>query len=153
MSGITQALDLKSEQGYCSIIPDCNGVIAKWVCDGLGYDTNWIGDNYTIGIKNKKNIIAGLIFNNYRDNVEVWLTIYSVSPYWCNKKILRYIFKTCFETLKCERVSVLVSKDNSKSLSLCKRLGFKIEGLLRRYRENGKDCYIMGMLKEENKWS
>jgi len=31
-------------------------------------------------------------------------------------------------------------------------LGFKIEGLLRRFREDGSDCYFLGLLKEERKF-
>lgn len=41
---------------------------------------------------------------------------------------------------------------NVKSLKLVKGLGFKTEGLLRRYRSSGEDCYLLGMLKNECKW-
>lgn len=133
-------------------MPDCGGIIKKWICDGLGEDTNWVGDNYTFGIAYKGRMVAGLIFNNYRANLDLWMTIYSTTPKWCSKSVLKYIFKTCFEVLNCKRANVLVSKDNHKSLNMCERLGFKKEGLLRQYRENGDDCYILGLLKEECKW-
>lgn len=152
MIGLKRVSDMKSEAELYKIMPDVNGVIAKWICDGLKEDTDWIGDSYTFGIAYKGKMAAGLILNNYRKDLDVWLTIYSVSPHWCAKSTLKYIFKTCFETLNCKRVNVLVSKDNIKSLSLCERLGFVKEGLLRQYRENGQDCYFMGMLKKECKW-
>lgn len=153
MNGMILKSDTKQDRGLYKIIPDSGGLLKNWICDGLGETSDWVGENYTIGILYDNKLIGGLIFNNYRVNVDIWLTIYTLNPKWCSRSVLRYIFTTCFETLKCKRVGVLVSKDNSKSLSLCQRLGFKIEGLLRQYRENGTDCYILGMLKEENKWS
>lgn len=143
---------MKSEAALYRIKPDCGGVIMKWICDGLGEDTDWVGDSYTFGIEYRGQIVGGIIMNNYRKDLDVWLTIYSTSPHWCSKSVLKYIFTTCFETLNCKRVNIFVSKDNQKSLNLCTRLGFKKEGLLRQYRENGQDCFIMGMLKKECRW-
>ena len=143
---------MSMEQEYYKIMPDSGGIIKKWICDGLGENTNWVGDSFTFGVCYRGKMVAGLIFNNYRANLDLWMTIYSISPKWCSKSVLKYIFTTCFEALNCKRANVLVSKDNHKSLSLCERLGFKKEGLLRQYRENGDDCYIMGMLKKECRW-
>ena len=143
---------MKAEAALYRIKPDSGGVIMKWICDGLGEDTDWVGDSYTFGIEYRGQIVGGIIMNNYRKDLDVWLTIYSTSPHWCSKSVLKYIFTTCFETLNCKRVNIFVSKDNRKSLSLCERLGFKKEGSLRQYRENGQDCFIMGMLKKECKW-
>ena len=152
MTGLKQESGLKSEPVLYKIMPDFDGVIQKWICDGLKEDTDWIGDSYTFGICYKGKMVGGIILNNYRKDLDVWLTIYSVSPHWCVKSVIKYTFKTCFEALYCKRVNILVSKDNIKSLSLCERLGFVKEGLLRQYREDGKDCYFMGMLKKECKW-
>ena len=143
---------MSMEQEYYKIMPDSGGIIKKWICDGLGEDTNWMGDSFTFGVCYRGKMVAGLIFNNYRANLDLWMTIYSISPKWCSKSVLKYIFTTCFEVLNCKRANVLVSKDNHRSLSLCERLGFRKEGLLRQYRENGDDCYIMGMLKKECRW-
>jgi RimJ/RimL family protein N-acetyltransferase len=143
---------MKPEAELYSIRPDFDGSIQKWICDGLGENTDWIGDSYTFGICYGGRMVGGIIMNDYRKDLDVWLTIYSISPRWCSKSVLKYIFKTCFETLNCKRVNVFISKDNSKSLSLCERLGFVKEGLLRQYRENGQDCYILGMLKRECRW-
>lgn len=152
MIGMKQGYVMKSEAELYRIMPDYMGVIQKWVCDGLGEDTQWIGDSFTVGIAYKGKIIAGIILNNYRKDLDVWLTIYSTDKHWCARSVLKYVFKTCFETLKCKRVNILISKDNHKSISLCERLGFVKEGLLRQYRENGQDCFILGMLKKECKW-
>ena len=83
---------------------------------------------------------------------DCWLTIYTTTPYWAKRHVLRYIFNVVFNLIKAERCSVLVSKSNQKSFDMCKRLGFVEEGYLRQYRPNGDDCYVMGMLKKECKW-
>lgn len=152
MTGLKQESALKPEAALYRIMPDCDGAILRWVCNGLRENTEWVGDSYTFGVCYKGRMVAGIILNNYRKNKDVWLTIYSTDKHWCVKSVLKYTFKTCFETLNCDRVNILVDVDNQKSLSLCERLGFVKEGLLRQYREDGKDCYFMGMLKKECKW-
>ena len=62
------------------------------------------------------------------------------------------MFAAAFTDMECRRINVLVETDNLKSINLVERLGFKQEGLLRKYNENGHDCYIYGMLKQECPW-
>lgn len=143
---------MKQEAGLCKIIPDCNGMIANWVCAGLGENTDWIGANVTIGIVRAGKLIAGVIYNDCRPGVDVWMTIYSASKYWCSRRILKHIFAVAFDVMDCRRVSAFVSVDNQASKSMLERLGFKREGLLRQYRDNGEDCFLFGMLKSECKW-
>ena len=143
---------MKSEPALCKIIADLDGSIAKWVCDGLEYDTDWVGANVTMGIVLDGKLIAGIIFNNIRPNIDVWLTIYATDKRWCNRRVLRCVFNLAFNQMGCRRVSLCVSKDNEVSKRLVEGLGFVYEGLLRQYRDNGDDCYLYGMLKNECKW-
>lgn len=135
-----------------SFKPDDTGAVAAWVCAGLGDKIEDYGANLTIGVYLGNILIAGIIMNDHRPNVDVWLTIYSIDKRWCTKAVIKYVFGIVFKLMNCRRCNVFISKDNHASLSLCERLGFKIEGLLRQYRENGTDCYVLGMLKEECKW-
>lgn len=147
MSGTTRKCDMTSE--VVSYRPDDTGGVLKWVCDGLGDDVADYGANLTIGVWLGNILIAGIILNDLRNNLDVWLTIYSTNKRWCTKSVVKYVFKIVFELMNCRRCNVFISKDNHASLSLCERLGFKKEGLLRQYRENGTDCYVLGMLKQE----
>lgn len=141
---------MKPERVFCRA-DDKQGII-DFVCDGLKEDKEWIGDCEALGLYQGKNLIAGVIFNNIRPQRDCWLTIYTTTPYWATKSTLRTIFDIVFDFFKCQRCSVLISESNAKSLDMCKRLGFIEEGLLRNYRENGENCYLMGMLKSECKW-
>ena len=143
---------MSREAELCKIWPDSDGIIARWVCAGLGENCDWIGPNLTIGISLGGKMIAGIIFNDLRPGRDVWLSIYSTNPRWCCRRVLRAVFETAFEAMKCRRVSLFVSRGNSASISLVERLGFKKEGMLRQYRDNGEDCFVYGMLKSECKW-
>ena len=134
------------------ILPDENNIIAKWVCDGLGENADWLDTHTTYGFAQGGKMLGGLIFHSYRPNVEVWWTVYTVDKRWCNRRMLRAMFDLAFNKLKCRRISLLVSKSNAASLNFVKKLGFQQKGMFRAYRENGDDCCIFGMLKNECKW-
>lgn len=153
LSGIIQALDTKSETEYCRIFGDTDGSVAKWVCDGLNENTDWIGNNVTIGISLGGKLIAGIIINDIRPERDCWLTIYSTDKRWCIKRVLKCVFGLIFNKMKCKRCSIFISKDNEASLRLCKKLGFTCEGLLRQYADDGQDRFVLGMLKSECIWS
>ena len=141
---------MSSEMVSCK--PDFDGRVAKWVCDGLGENTDWIGAGATLGVYLGEKLIAGIIFNDIRPKCDVWLTIYSCDRRWCVRRVLRCVFNFCFTCLDCRRASAFVSVSNDKSRKLVERLGFRQEGVLRKYRDNGEDAFVFGMLKEECRW-
>ena len=150
MSGMTPVLDMKSARVLCK--PDLDGSVIAWVCKGVGDNPLDYGANVTLGIYLNNSLIAGVIFNDIRPNRDVWLSIYTKDKRWCNRRVLRLIFDFVFGKIKAERASAFVSKDNEPSKKMLEKLGFVREGLLRHYRDNGKDCYVFGMLKSECKW-
>jgi len=140
------------EKECCRIVADDDGRIIRWVCRKLQMPEYAENACCAIGFMYRGKLIGGVIYGNYRPNHDVWLTIYTEDKHWCSRRILKIIFNIAFNFLNCRRVSILVTSDNEASLSLNRRLGFKKEGLLRQFRENGKDAYILGMLKNECKF-
>lgn len=134
------------------ITADSDGSVTKWVCDGLGEGMDWVGGYVTMAVYRGSKLIAGIIFNDIRPGRDVWLTIYSTDKRWCSRRVLRCIFGLVFDEMECSRASLFVSKGNRPSIKLVEGLGFVREGLLRQYRDNGDDCYVYGMLKNECKW-
>ena len=137
---------------YVQILLDVSDDITHWVCRGLNSNEDWIGKHITYGFALGDKMLGGLIFNDIRRNHDVWWTIYSDDKRWCNRHVLRKMFAAAFEDMGCRRINVLVETDNLNSINLVKRLGFTQEGLLRKYSENGQDCYVFGMLKQECPW-
>lgn len=85
-------------------------------------------------------------FDHYSgDDVEL---IYAGEPGWITPRLLRAVFAYVFEIMGCTRCTGRVTADDTYALSLAQRMGFKIEGRLRRACK-GLDVIVVGMLKEE----
>ena len=149
-----RGLDMNKETAYCSniIVADQNDEITKWICEGLELDTDWLGPHFTIGFVRGGCLIGGLIYHDYRPGCDVWWTIYAPDKRWCSKKVLKFMFGLAFEFFGCRRISMITDVDNYACLNLAQKVGFKTEGVLRKYRENGKDAVLMGLLKNECKF-
>jgi len=130
---------------------DKTGEVLNFVANGLGDDVADYVPSLAIGFY-QDNLIGGVLINDIRPNRDCWLTIYTTNPQWAKRHVMKYVFSVVFNLIGCKRCSVFVSVSNKKSHDMCLRLGFKDEGLLREYRDNGENCYVMGMLKQECKW-
>lgn len=150
MTGMTQDLDFKPERVLCSA--DGTNETVRFVAQGLGDKVEEYEPCLALKITLNGKIIGGILINDIREGVDCYLSIYTTSKRWATRSVLRYVFRIIFNLINCRRCSVLVSKDNLDSLRMCKKLGFKEEGLLRQYRDNGDDCYCLGMLKQECFW-
>ena len=150
MIGMKRVCVMNSEQVLCRA--DKTLDTAAFVADGLHDDIGEYLPCLTINISLNGRTIAGVLINDIRPKRDCWLTIYSTSERWATRRVMRYVFGIVFKMIEAERCSVFVSAENSKSLNMCLRLGFKQEGLLRKYRNYGQDCVVLGMLKNECKW-
>lgn len=141
---------MKPAAVYCKA--DSTNKVLEFVADGLGDKVADYIPSLPIGIYQGGELIGGVLINDIRPQRDCWLTIYTTTPYWAKRQVMRYVFGVVFDLIGAQRCSVLVSVSNTKSYKMCQQLGFKQEGILRQYRDNGEDCYIMGMLKSECKW-
>ncbi len=144
---------MSKQPASCNIIYDRDGAIKSFVCQNLGISTDWVGqESMTLGFISENQLIGGLIYHNIRLGCDLWWSIYTTSPKWCNKGILCQIFGIAFKVFGVRRISLLVKADNQRCLNFIEKLGFKREGCLHQFNEDGTDSYIYGMLKSENKW-
>lgn len=142
---------MNRETASYNIVADYNGEITQWVCQGLGEKPHpdWLGPHFTIGFVRNNRLIGGLIYHDYRPGCDVWWTLYTTDKRWCTRKALKFMFGLAFDYFRCRRVSMITDADNYPCLNLAQKLGFKAEGVLRKYREDGKDAVLMGLLKNE----
>lgn len=136
---------------FCKIIADENEVITNWVCNGLNLGTAWLGEHFTIGFMRDGRLIGGLIYHDCRPGRDVWWTLYTTDKHWCSKKVLHFIFALAFDFYRCRRISMLTSISNTACLKLAYRLGFKAEGVLKEFRDDGQDAVIMALYKSQSK--
>lgn len=132
-----------------------------WVC-GEGA-INWVkahlpeGTDFNVPfgaalLKDGK-VVVGAVYDNYRpDSKNICLSIAVIDKKSGTRANIKKIFDYPFNILGCERVTNMVSSDNKESLDQTARLGYKLEGILRKGAVGGHDLHIFGMLKEECRW-
>lgn len=132
------------------IILDQSPLLSQWVMQNLQIPFCEMTPLFSIGFLYQNKLVGAVTFSDYRQNHDVWWTIYTCDKHWCSRRKLSVLFETAFLTLNCERINLIVSADNEASLHLVRKLGFIQEGFLRRFRLNDKkDCYLFSMLKTE----
>jgi RimJ/RimL family protein N-acetyltransferase len=129
-----------------------DGQVINFVAKGLKEDVREYIPSLELGIYLDNKLIGGVLINDLRPNRDCNLSIYTENPRWAARQVMKYVFTVIFVTIGAKRCTAYVSESNKKSHNMCLRLGFKDEGFLREYRENGENCYVMGMLKQECKW-
>jgi len=122
--------------------------VLPWIAERT--DTNSFGPGATaIGLESEGKLIAGVAFNMYT-GPSICLNVASEpGKNWLTRDFLFRAFAYPFIQLKCNRVTVLVRVDNSRSRKFVEHLGFIQEGLLRRAAVDGTDMIVYGMLQNE----
>ena len=106
-----------------------------------------------IGIGENGEIIAAMavlgVNQRYR-TAEV--AIASDNPRWATRGVLRAFLRYPFEQLGLQRITAISAASNHAAINFNLKLGFKVEGVIRRG-YGDEDCVVMGMLREEaEKW-
>lgn len=133
--------------------------VSEWVANNL-FNTGkeyFCKNPYAIGQVLNGNLIAGVVYSNYRqkpngDPLSIEMSIYTTSKRWANRSYLRAIFFYPFIQLSLERVQITTSVNNDAINKIVSRLGFKKEGKHRKAHFDGGDCFSWSMLKSECKW-
>ena len=144
---MTRGLGMSRETVSCKVVADCDDKITDWVCNGLKIGTDWLDTHLTIGFVRGGELIGGLIYHDCRPERDVWWTLHTTDKHWCTKRILRFMFALAFDFYKCRRISMLTGINNAQCLKLAYRLGFKAEGILKGYHDDGQDAVIMALYK------
>jgi len=102
---------------------------------------------YTLmGIERDGEIVAGVVFNGFtRNGVDV-----TVAGTGWTKGFIRAVGQYVFRGLGCLRMSVLTEQPGV--VRFAERLGGRVEGLLRNEFGEGRDGYLVGILREEWKF-
>lgn len=80
----------------------------------------------------------------------MFATIAMTAP--ITKRFLYAIFYCPFVQFGVNHITCAIEASNLKSVNLCSRMGFRLEGSMRESAVNGEDVLIMGMLKRECPW-
>lgn len=124
----------------------------QWVQDrmpeGVCFD-NPVG----VGIIKHGLIVVGIVYDNYRPAAKcISISVAVDDKTAVTRAGIRKMFYFPFNVLGCRRITNVVEADNEQSLEVTRKLGYTLEGVMRKASVTGKDLHIFGMLREECKW-
>lgn len=134
-------------------------VLVEWALKRLGDEDissiHDIGPFRAFGVIKDGRAVCVVIWNTYRNmrfGSDMRVIIASENPKWCLPGVLRQLFSYPFEQAGCARITAVIRDGNERSLKLCRGLGFRREGVVRRGFNGKSNAIVLGMLKEECTW-
>jgi RimJ/RimL family protein N-acetyltransferase len=92
---------------------------------------------------------AGVVFHNFVPRYRgLEITMASVTPRWVTRDVLRGIMAYPFEQLDCVAVRTVTPRKNKAALRFNRKMGFKIDGVMRRG-FGSQDAIVCSMLAKE----
>lgn len=124
--------------------------VADFVTPGMrkAGDTTW----NTLAFWDSRGLKVGLVYDGMPgSNIGMHIRA-RPGALWCHPKILYHIFAFPFKQLGTRRVTAPIEDGNEASVRTVQKLGFQLEGRLRKAATSGKDVLLYGMLREECRW-
>lgn len=122
---------------------DNTGEIYNWIKSSLK-DQDEFNNDLTIGIYFDKKLVAGICFSVY-SKYNIYLTIYSNDKRWCSRRVINFVYEYCFNVLNRKKITCIADKSNRKIRKLLTMLGFRLEGVVKYGRLNGRPAFLFGL--------
>lgn len=100
----------------------------------------------SMGIEKDGEIVAGVVFNHY-EVTDVHVTI---AGHGWTRGFLAEVGHYVFGALRCERITVIT--EQPEVVRITERLGGEIEGLMRNHFGQGRDGFVLGILKSDYRY-
>jgi RimJ/RimL family protein N-acetyltransferase len=124
--------------------------IAEYVSRKI--DHYYWGNFTALGIEKDGQIVAGVLFNDYKKNVKCSIHCAGEGKRWLNRTFLRMVFEYAFNQLGCRVIINYVCSTNKDSLRFTEHIGFKQHGSpIKDATENG-DLVLFTYYKQDCKW-
>jgi len=125
--------------------------LVKWICSRISADINPSTCN-AIGLENDGELVAVVAYNQWHHPSICGHIASDGSKRWLNRAFLHAMFDYPFRQLGCARITAPIAESNISAINFVTKLGFQLEGRLRKALPNGEDRLIFGLLREECKW-
>lgn len=125
--------------------------VAAWVAERVPVMTGRSVGQATaaLGVIRGGKIVAGLTFQNYREGVDIEVSLAADSPRWAHPATLRRLFRYPFVQLGLPRLTCITARKNKRARKLIEGMGWKLEGKCRRAYDGVQDAMIYGMLADD----
>ena len=122
--------------------------VRKWVADHIDFVDAFPKNSAALGILDGDRIIAGAVYSELSAKYKtVCLHFASTSPRWATKEAVKTVLGIPFEQLGCDRIQTICRKKNKRNRKLLEGVGFKLEGVHKRYFGEWGDACSYGLLK------
>ena len=118
---------------------------------GCGDPAAWNDRSASIGVVEDGRVLAGVVFHDYIPAAR-WceMSVAVDDPGAVTRRLLRHVFHYPFRQLRLRRLQAVTAKP--EAARLLERLGFRREGTLRAYMNDGTDGEMFSMLPAECRW-
>lgn len=105
--------------------PELNAALGNWIAARLGLPRPFRPPYSTMGLFHGGEIVAALIFENYRpEDGTVEIGVASSSPRWLNRSVMAAMADFVFRQLGCQMAVCRTSEKNTEACRLMERAGF-----------------------------
>ena len=106
-----------------------------------------------LGIVKGGEILAAVVYDNYIPACKsISFSVAVADKSAISIRHVKNLFHFPFCVMNCQRITNAVESTNAPSLALTKKLGFKLEAILRNASFNNNDVHVFGMLAGECRW-
>jgi Acetyltransferases, including N-acetylases of ribosomal proteins len=144
---------MREIKGYCDnmrVEPagELTATVGKYICSKIGMELVE-GTYQALMVLNSKNdFVAGVVVANFRSAGCEISCASETSAAW-RPQVMRAVFSYIFDQLGCVRVTAITTKSNKRAREFLERLGFVLEGNLRRGYDGRRDALLYGLLRDE----
>ena len=129
--------------------------VLSWVASTLGMQPGDFLPCASIGVMRDGVLLAGLVYHDFRRKAHgnmIEVSAVAADPAWASRRTLKALFEYAFVVNDCVRFELKIGRKNKHARDFAERLGFTLEGVLRKAYDGRADLMIYGMLRDECKW-
>lgn len=128
-------------------------IVSQWVNFKLPFPTDF-GDHQAVGFHRDGRIVCGAVFSNYRKMLygnSVDVTFATAGPGSLTRGALRAMFTYAFDH-NVVRLQAMTAKGNLEARNLLQKLGFTLEGVVKRAWDGRSAAALYRMFPDECRW-
>lgn len=136
-----------------SIVAGQKETVGLWLLEHIPEVTDLPGGYEAIGVARGPDLVGACLYTDYRPCMGGGnVMMYAAGHNWLSRRVIGVLLGYPFKQLRCHRITVTVRRANRPSRRLIEKLGFVLEGKIRRGLNTREDLMLYGLLRDECRW-
>ena len=156
MSSAIAAPHTSSEAGVWKCVVDgvlygSDAEVAVWIKDRMGTSVPTTIPFVAFGIIENDQMVGGVAYWNYYDGEmrDITVTVALADDVNVKRQTVEKLLAYPFEQLKLPRITAFINMGNARAVEQAMKIGFRLEGRMRKAAQDGGDIGIFGLLASE----